>query len=69
MYIDNSIIDIIDIYELEDLALLNQMKVNDNKDATEEDKRKADALRSRIAYTRRLLEVNHELKLDDKRRR
>ncbi len=69
MYIDNSVIDIIDIYELEHLALVNQMKVNDNSDATEEDKRKADALWSRIAYTRHLLEVNHELKLDDKRRK
>ena len=69
MYIDNSVIDIADIYELEHLALVNQIKINDDKNATEEDKRKADQLWSRIAFTRHLLETNHELKLDDKVRK
>lgn len=69
MYIDNSVIDIRDIYELEHLALINQIKVNNDANATEEDRRRADQLRSRLAYSRHLLEINHELKLDDKPRK
>lgn len=69
MYIDNSVIDITDIYELEHLALVNQIKVSGDGGATDEDKRRADQLWSRIAFTRHLLETNHELKLDDKVRK
>lgn len=69
MYIDNSVIDIVDIYELEHLALVSQIKVSGDGGATDGDKRRADQLWSRLAYTRHLLETNHELKLDDKPRK